>query len=293
MSARHLDRDGVAVGFATSGRADPAAPDVLLLPGWQIVDSRAWDAHAAALAPHARVTTFDARGSGRSGRPRDPRAYAPTEIAADAVAVLDAVGAERAVVVGNSFGGVLGLLLAALHPDRVAALVLVGPTVDVVGDDTAPIGVAMRRFDTDLGPGEQGWARYNRHAWRRDFPGFVRWFVETASPEPQADGRREQIVAWGAAQDPEVLALTVAARTGVSPAEQAARFRALADRVSCPAVVVHGDRDAIVPPAWGAALAERLGATHIPLAGVGHCPHLTVPAALADVVADTLERTPA
>ena len=293
MSARHLYRDGVAVGFATSGRADPAAPDVLLLPGWQLVDSRVWDAHAAALAPHARVTTFDARGSGRSGRPRTPRAYAPTEIVADAVAVLDAVRADRAVVVGNSFGGVLGLLLAALHPDRVAALVLVGPTVDLLGEGIAPISEAMRRFDDDLGPGEQGWARYNRHAWRRDFPGFLRWFVETASPEPHAAGGREQVIAWGCAQDPEVLAHTVAGRAGGSPAEQAARFRALAGRVRCPAVVVHGERDAIVPPAWGAALAERLGAAHLPLPGIGHCPQLTVPAALADVVVDTLERTPA
>lgn len=292
MSVRHLTRDGVTVGFTTSGRADAAAPDVLLLPGWQLVDSRAWDGVAAALAPHARVTVFDARGSGRSGRPTDPRAYAPGEIVADAEAVLDAVGAHRAVVVGNSFGGALGLLLAALHPDRVAALVLVGPSVDLCGEGTASISVAARRFDEDLGPGEQGWARYNRHAWRRDFPGFVRWFVETASPEPQADGRREQVIAWGCAQDPDVLALTVAARTGAS-ADQSALLRAMADRVGCPAVVVHGERDAIVPPAWGAALAERLGATHLPLPGIGHCPQLTVPAALADIVADTVERTPA
>jgi pimeloyl-ACP methyl ester carboxylesterase len=270
VSARHLERDGVAVGYTTTGRT---GPDVLLMPGWQLVDSRLWDAQVAALAPHARVTAFDARGSGRSGRPRATRAYAPAEIAGDAVAVLDAVGVDRAVVVGNSAGGALGLLLAALRPDRVAALVLVGPTVDVVGDGTAPMTRAVRRFEEDLGPGEQGWARYNRHAWRRDFPGFVRWFVESASPEPQAAGLREQVIGWGCEQDPAVLAHTVAARAGGSPAEQAARFRALADRVRCPAVVVHGERDA--------------------LPGIGHCPQLTVPTALAEIVVDALERTPA
>ena len=289
MDIREIERDGVAVAYRVRG----AGPDVVLLPAWQLVDSRMWDLQVAALSGSARVITHDARGSGRSGRPRDPAAYAAPELVADALAVLDATGTERAVLVGQSFGGGLALMLAALHPDRVAGLVMVGATVNLGGDADAPIVAAGLRFDEDLGPRTQGWDRYNRHAWGRDFPGFVRWFVDSAAPEPHVAGLREQAVAWGLEQDPTLLATVTAARFAVPPAEQAVLLRALADRITCPAVVVHGDRDAIVPPAWGAALASRLGAEHIVLPGAGHCPHLSYPDAVASAVAGLLQRSPA
>jgi pimeloyl-ACP methyl ester carboxylesterase len=71
-------------------------------------------------------------------------------------------------------------------------------------------------------------------------------------------------------------------------------LRGLASRVACPGVVVSGDRDVIVPPAWRAALARLLGADHAVLSGSRHCPHVTCMAELTGVVeAFVAEHVPA
>jgi hypothetical protein len=44
MHTRHLHRDGVRVGFATTDGARPGSSEVLLLPGWQLIDRHLWDA---------------------------------------------------------------------------------------------------------------------------------------------------------------------------------------------------------------------------------------------------------
>lgn len=79
------------------------------------------------LTGFARVILFDKPGTGLS----DPTPAAPTveQRAHDILAVLDAVGSERAIVVGFSEGGYPSMFLAATRPERVEALVLVGTTV--------------------------------------------------------------------------------------------------------------------------------------------------------------------
>src|SRR6516162_8555605 len=94
-----VERDGIRVGYELFGEG---APTLLLLPCFQIVQSRVWKGQVPELARRWRVITFDARGTGRSDRPEDPAAYADDEIVADAVAVLDACGVAQAVVVGFS-----------------------------------------------------------------------------------------------------------------------------------------------------------------------------------------------
>ena len=82
--------------------------DVLLLPTWSIIHSRHWKAQIPYLARHARVVTFDGRGNGRSDRPAEVEAYAEREFAADALAVMDATGTDRAVLVSLSAGALWG-----------------------------------------------------------------------------------------------------------------------------------------------------------------------------------------
>src|SRR5207245_11138241 len=65
----------------------------------------------------------DAAGPAESGRPAD--GYAPADFAADALAILDRLGIECAAVVGHSMGGLHSINLAARHPERVQALVIV------------------------------------------------------------------------------------------------------------------------------------------------------------------------
>src|SRR5258706_8250782 len=64
---------------------------------------RYWDFFADAVAGRLRLIATDARGHGECGKPAD--SYAPQEFVADALAVLDALAIERAVIVGHSMGG--------------------------------------------------------------------------------------------------------------------------------------------------------------------------------------------
>jgi pimeloyl-ACP methyl ester carboxylesterase len=98
---------------------------------------RYWDFFADAVAGRLRLVAPDARGHGESGRPTD--GYAPQDFVADAVAVLDALAIERAIVVGHSMGGTHAIRLAAVHPERVARLVVVdaGPEPMPEGSERA------------------------------------------------------------------------------------------------------------------------------------------------------------
>ncbi len=124
-----VERDGVKVGYEVFGEGDPT---IIFLPSWQIVHSRQWKLQAPYLARHFRVITYDARGNGRSDRPATAEQYADREIVADAVAVLDAVGAERAVFAGTSMGALYGLEAAAWYADRVLGVVAIGSVAPFV-----------------------------------------------------------------------------------------------------------------------------------------------------------------
>jgi pimeloyl-ACP methyl ester carboxylesterase len=266
-----VERDGVGIAYEQVGKGAPA---LVLLPAWMITNSGLWAAQRDGLGDRFRCLSFDARGSGRSDRPAEPARYQITELVADTLTVLDAAGADRAVLVGNSLGGLVAFLTAALHPDRVAGLVLISATVDLAGDEHAPLVRSIATFDEEL-PGDDGWARYNRHAWLSDYPGFVQWFVDTALGEEATAEAREDGVRMALDVTPEVLAAGVTARSGPPAADQAAKLRGLAMQITCPALVIHGDRDAVVPPAWSAALAAALDAVVTPLPGAGHCPQVT------------------
>lgn len=100
----------------------PDGPTVLLLHGFP-QDGSCWDRvlpllHAAGL----RTVVPDQRGCAPGARPRGRGAYRLELLVADALAVLDAAGAPRAHVVGHDWGGLLGWVLAAHHPERVLSL---------------------------------------------------------------------------------------------------------------------------------------------------------------------------
>src|SRR5437588_1386040 len=122
----HIERDGIRVFWERYGHGDPT---VLFLPTWSVIHSRTWKGQIPYFARHAKVLVFDGRGNGRSDRPREPEAYREEEFAADALAVMDATGTERAVLVSLSRGAERSLLLAAHHRDRVARLVFIAPAL--------------------------------------------------------------------------------------------------------------------------------------------------------------------
>jgi pimeloyl-ACP methyl ester carboxylesterase len=112
--ARSGDAD---IAYETSGAGDP----LLMIMGF-LADSRMWVLQTPAFAEHYTCVTFDNRGVGLSSRPPGP--YSMEQMAADALAVMDDAGIERAHVLGISMGGAIAQHVALKAPERIRSLVL-------------------------------------------------------------------------------------------------------------------------------------------------------------------------
>jgi pimeloyl-ACP methyl ester carboxylesterase/predicted glycosyltransferase len=262
----YVERDGVRVFYEVYGKGEPT---VLLLPTWSLIHSRHWKMQIPYLSRHCRVVTFDGRGNGKSDRPADPAAYDERQFAADALAVMDATGTERAVIVGFSLGGQRGLLLAADHPERVDGAVFIGPAFP--GGGTPLPERTVYEFDTEYDT-DEGWAKHNRFHWLRDYRGWVEFFMAKMFTEPRSTKPIEDAVGWGLETDAETMIATQDS-AGLTPEEA----QALCNRVRCPVLVIHGDGDAITSVTRGAAMAEQTRGELVVLEGSGHAPHIRDP----------------
>ena len=265
-SAGVVDRDGVRLSYAVSGAGGDGVPTILLLPTWSIIPSRFWKAQVPYLSRHYRVVTFDGRGSGDSGRPEGAAAYTNAEYAADALAVLDATGTDRAVVVGLSCAGAWGVHLAADHPERVSGLLALGPACGF--DLPSPRRDAY--WWGDRIEVTRGWAKYNKYYWLEgDYDDFVRFFFSELFTEPHSTKQIEDCVAWAHEIAPSTLADTTAGRLGVDGAV-CERIEPFCERVQCPVLVIHGTDDHIRPHSYGERLAELTGGELLLVEGAGH-----------------------
>jgi pimeloyl-ACP methyl ester carboxylesterase/predicted glycosyltransferase len=263
-----VERDGVRVGYEVYGRSGPV---LLLLPCWVIVHARQWKAQIADLAVDHRLVVVDGRGNGRSDRPQGSDAYTARQYAADALAVMDRLGIDDCTVLGFSMGGVIAALVAEARPEAVRRLLLIAPT----GPKSPELRQAQKRAFLEARPSYDDWLKYNAHFWREDYRGFVEFFFSRMFCEPHSTKQREDAVAWGLETTPEVLIDTVLGRLG-----EDLDVAALYAGVRQPALVVHGDRDEIVPLAVGREVAAACGAELVVMPGSGHGPHIRHPAAV-------------
>jgi pimeloyl-ACP methyl ester carboxylesterase/predicted glycosyltransferase len=270
----YAERDGVRVFWERYGEGEPT---ILLPPTWEIVHSRFWKGQIPYLARHTRVVTFDPRGNGRSDRPGDFDAYRRREFAADALAVLDAAGVDRAVLVAWCDMGE-SLILAAEHPERVAGLVLIGPPVSV--DERE---VEDYPFDSEPGT-DAGWAKETRGYWLRDWPGYLEFFFSQCFTEPHSTKQVEDCVGW--AMDTEMETILAGFRGWGTKHLDPAEVAALCPRVRCPVLVIHGTEDAQVDASVGADLAGELGGRLVLLEGAGHAPQGRDPVKVNTLVAE-------
>ncbi len=236
--------------------------DLLWIPGFVSNVELAWDEPLLArfmnrLARFSRLIIFDKRGTGLSDRV--PRSELPSleQRMDDVLSVLDAVGSDRAAVMGHSEGGNLAVLFAATHPERVVALVTAGI-------------FAKRR-------------------WSPDYP----W---APTPEQRERDIEEMERGWGSDSDVEHLAPSAARdpgfadrlatyfRQSASPGDAAALIRmnteidvrAVLPTIGVPTLIMHrtGDLDANVEEGrWiasqipGAKFVELPGEDHLPWVG--------------------------
>ncbi len=278
----YVERAGVRSFYEVYGQGEPT---VLLMPTWSVVHSRHWKMQIPYLARHCRVLTFDGRGNGRSDRPSEPDAYCEEEFAADAIAVMDATAAERAVLVSLSRGAERSLLLAANHPERVDRMVFIAPALPL--PPATPRLQAMQEFSE---PRDEysGWGKWNRHYWVEHYEDFLEFFFSQCLTEPHSTKQREDAVGWGLETDAETMVATQLAPrlTGEES------VRELLSRIDCPVLVIHGSDDAVRPCASGARLAELAGGALTIIEGSGHFPHARDPVKVNLLLREFIKPTP-
>jgi pimeloyl-ACP methyl ester carboxylesterase len=261
----YVERDGVRVFYEVYGEGEPT---VFLLPTWSIIHSRHWKLQIPYLARRFRVLTFDGRGNGRSDRPEGVEPYREEQYAADALAVMDETDTEQAVLVSLSLGAQRALILAASRPERVTAAAFISPSVSL-GE---PLPSRIVHSFEDVLETDEGWAKYNRHYWVRDYRSFLEFFFSQFFSEPHSTKQIEDCVGWGLETTPETLVET---RLAITMGEE--ETRALCERLRCPALVIQGTADAITGPSRGIELASATGGGLVLLEGSGHGPHVRDP----------------
>jgi pimeloyl-ACP methyl ester carboxylesterase/predicted glycosyltransferase len=241
------------------------------------------------------VICFDPRGNGRSDRPVGPEAYDEREFAQDAVDVMDACGVERAVCVTLSRGAQRGLLLAAEHPDRVAGMVFISAMFPVSRLRSLPTRIILHPRLGQMGRRRplttRGLGRFNLHYWiNGGYADFVEWWAARMLPEPHSTKQIEDAIAWSLETDGPTLAASFSGALA-APATRKAQ-RDLAERMHCPALVIHGTEDRVTPYADGKVLAEITGSRLEAVEGAGHLPHARKPVQVNLALREFVEAAP-
>ena len=242
---------GVSMRWLEAG--DPAGEAVLLLHGFtdSSLTFEGTLEELARLRPDLHLLVPDLRGHGGTSLPAgEPcrsapeRCLAVPQLAADALALLDARGIERAHVVGHSLGSLVAQELALSHPERVLRIALLGASPRIAGN---PAAAEM------LGVVEGAWGEALRAA-GHDFPADAH-ALTTRDVGPLAlDWLAESWVVEPAA-DPEVVARILARAEGLPLATWLGVLRSLQDHdltarladLRAPVLVVWATHDVIFP----------------------------------------------
>jgi len=115
-----LSRDGVQIYYEVHGDGVP----VLLTHGYSS-SAHMWEGQVAPFSKDYQLVTWDMRGHGKSDYPDDQAEYTEAATVADMAAILDAVGAKKAVIGGLSLGGYMSLAFHLAHPERCLALLII------------------------------------------------------------------------------------------------------------------------------------------------------------------------
>lgn len=233
--------------------AGPAGAPALVLLHSLGATQAIWDAQAAALAGAFRVIRPDMRGHGLTEATPGP--YGMDLLAGDVLALLDALGVERAHVGGVSIGGMIAQHLAARAPERVASLVLCDtamaiPTPASWAERAAAVRAGGMRAVADAV--------------------LARWVTPDFLEAPAAIGLRTMLLRT----DPEGYA-------GCAEAIGAADLTAATAGLRLPTLVLVGAHDLSTPPQAAAALAACIpGAELEVIEGAAHIPTVQQPLAV-------------
>jgi 3-oxoadipate enol-lactonase len=261
--ARGSEPTRAPLDFASHGEG----PAIVLLPPFPLV-ARVWAGNSPALvAAGYRVLAPDYPGFGASAE--SPSALSVADIAERAVAMLDAVGVDRAIWIGESMGGYVALAAAAMYADRILALVL-----------------ADTRATADTEAARAG--RASALAAIRD-----------RGPDAYLDEAVPRLLAPDAPEAVRLMARSLAESRGLALAAAVAALRDRPDRTTtlahlrCPTLVLVGEADQVTPPAEVRAMAATIpGAELVTLPGVGHLTNIEAPEAFNAAIVGFLRQHP-
>jgi pimeloyl-ACP methyl ester carboxylesterase len=183
VTERRLQANGLTFNVAEAG----SGPPVLLLHGFPDC-WRLWRHQVPALAEAGyRVLAPDLRGFGETDKPERVEDYKMRTLVGDAVGLLDALGVDRAAVVGHDWGAALAWMVATFAPDRVSRLVAVS------------VGHPVSFADGDLDQKQRSWYMLwfqfpgvaERVLPEHDWAVFRRWAWDGAGPGQDPDCDRQ------------------------------------------------------------------------------------------------------
>lgn len=240
----YADSDGVRICWEDAGQGEP----VLLIMG-HMYPRQMWHWLLPALTERFHVIWFDNRGAGDSDKPRGP--YTVEQMAADALAVLEAAGESGAHVIGVSMGGLMAQELALAHRDRVRSLVL-GCTGALPPHKAVSPGVRDRLV-----------AHLHARAPRRLRVRLNARVVYGPTTAPEKIARDLSIL--------RAQRYSAAGLLGQAAAVGAYHSLDRLASLSLPTLVLHGDQDRVVPLEMGRQLAATIPrARLVVLQGAGH-----------------------
>lgn len=228
--------------------------DLLMVPGFESHVELGWQYPPVAsflgrLASFSRLIMFDKRGSGLSDRGVEPTIEG---YVADAKAVMDACGSERAAILGVSEGGSTALLFAATYPERTSALIVYGGYARVARAEDYPIGFPADQLLES--------ANYVADRWGTGV-GLRGWAPSIGDDETARE--------WWA-QFQRLAASPRDVRRGMS-AYASMDVRPALPAISAPTLVIHRKGDLMVPVALGRFVADNIeGAEYLELDGSDH-----------------------
>ena len=283
-STGFVDREGVPIYYEIHGDGDR---DILLVPPSPITHSRIFKAQIPHLARRNRVITFDGRGNGHSGRPTEPEDHSRARNVGDALAVLDSVGSESAVLVAHCHANWWAVELADEYPERIEAWIAINPGVPYLGRSQQHWIDTAQTFEEILDD-PQGWELFNRHVITNEHRRWIEFFFSSQLVEAHSTKQFEDAVGWALESTGDVL---VGGELGaeIDPPTRP-EFEDMCSRLDIPVLVIHGDADVCQHVERGRELARITGAEYVEIEGAGHLTLAREPVKVNTAITNFLEK---
>lgn len=266
-AAKHLTINGLSLRYLEWGR--PEALPVVCVHGYTS-SAEAFNAMARRLEDRAHLVAMDVRGHGESAWSPDG-AYQYADQAGDLAALVDRLGIERFVLIGTSMGGIIAMVYASQHADRLRGLVLndIGP--DVEAGSTRITGLVGSR-PADFASLDEA-MEYRRQT----SPITAARPLEDQEETARGVLRQQPDARWVWKMDPAYIEQRVKRGAPARP-----RLWPALETLPCPTLVVWGTESDVLSEAQAKRMVAALPKGElVSVHGVGHAPTLVEPPVLA------------